>query len=214
MLPSTPPQPNPFGSGRAASYVGRTQAKVTPAGVRASPAGPSLPTLSEESETSRRNTVTWTGKWCHSFNMPVNTSPGCREQMLISSTAHSQAAFAPLPLPGVTQRGLILPYPQEGAFLCSEAKSMPHSFFSIPRRTAPGSLTCRGDFAKEAMRCVVAFSQVASLVSSSTRVLGTKLQERPRAGFSAPVLLSFVTWLVTCSTNRLISAREKQCHSV
>lgn len=47
------------------------------------------------------------------------------------------------------------------------------------------------------MRCAVAFSQAASLVSSSTRVLGTKLQERPRAGFRGPELLSLVTWLVT-----------------
>lgn len=78
----------------------------------------------------------------------------------------------------------------------------------------PGSLTCRGDFAREAARCVLHFSHVASLLSSSTRVLGTKLQERPRAGFSEPVLLSLVTWLVTCSTNRLGSAWDKQCHSV
>lgn len=64
------------------------------------------------------------------------------------------------------------------------------------------------------MRRVVAFSKVTSLLSSSTRVLGTKLQERPRAGFGGLGLLSLVTWLVTCSTNRLISAQEKQCHAV
>lgn len=78
----------------------------------------------------------------------------------------------------------------------------------------PGSLTCRGDFAREAARWVVPLSQLPSLLSSSTRVLGTKLQERPRAGFSGPVLLSLVTWLVTCSTNRLFSAWEKQGHTV
>lgn len=53
---------------------------------------------------------------------------------------------------------------------------------------------------------MVVFSQEVSLLSSSTRVLGTKLQERPRAGFNGPELLSLVTWLVTCSTNRLSSA--------
>lgn len=91
---------------------------------------------------------------------------------------------------------------------------MSQSRFSTTRGTGPGSLTCRGDLAKEATRCVVPFPRVVSLLSSSTRVLGTKLQERPRAGFSGPVLLSLVTWLVTCSTNRLISAQEKQCHWV
>lgn len=134
--------------------------------------------------------------------------------MLFSSVAYNQA--------GVCSSSIAMGHPvrpdpalpQEGASLCSEARSMSHSFSSITRRTGPGSLTCRDDFAKEATRCVVAFSHVASLLSSSTRVLGTKLQERPRAGFSGPVLLSLVTWLVTCNTNRLIGAWEKQCHSV
>lgn len=41
-------------------------------------------------------------------------------------------------------------------------------------------------------------SHGAALPCSSTRVLGTKLQERPSADLRAPVLLSLVTWLVTC----------------
>lgn len=61
---------------------------------------------------------------------------------------------------------------------------------------------------------MVASSQGAPLLSSSTRVLGTKLQERPRAGFNRPVLLSLVTWLVTCRTDTLIMPKEKWCHSV
>lgn len=127
--------------------------------------------------------------------------------MLFSSAASSQAARAPLPLPGLTQRGRVPPYSHRSQGQVPQL--LLHS-----QGMDPGSLTCRGDFAREATRCVVAFSHVASLLSSSTRVLGTKLQERPRAGFSGPVLLSLVTWLVTCSTNRFISAQEKQCHSV
>lgn len=37
-----------------------------------------------------------------------------------------------------------------------------------------------------------------SMLSRRTRVLGTKLQERPRAGLSLPLSLSRVMWLVTC----------------
>lgn len=59
---------------------------------------------------------------------------------------------------------------------------------------------------------MVTSSQGAPLLSSSTRVLGTKLQERPRAGFNRPVLLSLVTWLVTCRTDTLIMPKEKWCH--
>lgn len=83
------------------------------------------------------------------------------------------------------------------------------AILTIPRWALQHGLTCRGDFVTEATRQVLAFPQVPSLLSNSTRVLGTKLQERPRAGLRWPLLLSLVTWLVTCSaTNRFISSSQ------
>lgn len=58
----------------------------------------------------------------------------------------------------------------------------------------------RGDLVRRATRRLPA--PASWLMSRRSRVLGTKLQERPRAGLCFPLSLSRVTWLVTCGRKK------------
>lgn len=80
------------------------QARVTSAGVRAGSAA-----SRERDEHEEQGDLDC--KQCLSFNLPINTSSSCREQVLFSSVARSRAASVSLPLHWVPPWGLILPYP-------------------------------------------------------------------------------------------------------
>lgn len=61
-----------------------------------------------------------------------------------------------------------------------------------------GWLTWRGDLVRHAVRWLLPNVPAPSRTSRRIRVLGTKLQERPRAGLNLLPSLSRVKWLVTC----------------
>lgn len=61
-----------------------------------------------------------------------------------------------------------------------------------------GWLTWRGDLVRHAVRWLLPNVPIPLRTSRRIRVLGTKLQERPRAGLNLFPSLSRVKWLVTC----------------
>lgn len=61
-----------------------------------------------------------------------------------------------------------------------------------------GWLTWRGDLVRHTTRWLLPKVPAPSMTSRRIRVLGTKLQERPRAGLTLLLSRSRVKWLVTC----------------
>lgn len=66
-----------------------------------------------------------------------------------------------------------------------------------------GWLTWRGDLVRHTVRWLLPNVPAPSMTSRRIRVLGTKLQERPRAGLNLLPSLSRVKWLVTCRYGQL-----------